>query len=714
MLDQPQARFSSGPALLLLSFALVLYLSVLGVAPAAAAPSFENPHGDLSISCEACHSTAGWTPLRDVLDFDHGATGFLLESGHQKVDCLSCHQQLEFRKVGSACADCHLDPHLGELGFGCETCHSPQTWDSRADLSALHDGSLFPLTGAHRAVDCAACHQEDPPFEFQLTPTDCFSCHIDDYRSADLDHEALGFPTTCEDCHATQAWQPADFLGGDFDHDAFFPLRGGHAGLDCSVCHSGGFGGTPTDCYACHQEDYQSTTDPNHAALGFPLTCEDCHSTTMWEGATEINHNEFFPLNGVHAVLDCQECHADGFEGTPTDCASCHLDDYNATSDPNHAAQGFSMMCEDCHNESDWNDVDDINHAVFFPLRGAHRTLDCESCHAGGFAGTPTDCAACHQEDYDATTDPNHAAEGFPLDCEACHSESDWANASVDHSFFPLTGSHAPLDCEACHAEGFEGTPTDCVSCHREDYDGTTDPDHAAAGFPLDCEVCHNTGDWNDADIDHSFFPLTGSHAPLDCEACHSGGFEGTPTDCVACHQDDYDGTTDPDHAAEGFPLDCEVCHNTGDWEDADFNHALWPLTGQHTNLDCQECHEGGFEGTPTDCAACHIDDYNDTDDPDHQAAGFPTTCEDCHNTSGWDDADFNHDQMYFPIYSGNHAGEWDSCDECHVQPGDFGIFECVLCHEHNQDDTDDDHDEVGGYVYESQACFDCHPDGNE
>lgn len=542
------------------------------VAPATAAPSFENPHGELSISCEACHSTAGWTPLRAPLEFDHGESGFALEGGHGTVECSSCHEDLEFSNIGSACADCHLDAHLGELGFECESCHSPETWDARAEFTLLHDGTLFPLTGAHRATDCAACHREDPPFEFQLTPTDCFSCHVEDYQSADLDHVALGFPTTCEDCHGTQAWQPARFGGGDFDHDIFFPLRGGHASLDCGACHSEGFSGTPTDCYACHQEDYQSTTDPDHVALGFPLSCENCHGTTTWEGATQVDHDSFFPLNGVHAVLDCQECHADGFEGTPTDCYSCHAADYEETDDPDHVAQGFSTMCEDCHNETDWNSVDDIDHAAFFPLRGAHAPLDCEACHAGGFAGTPTDCVGCHQEDYDGTTDPDHAAEGFPLDCEACHSESSWEDATVDHSFFPLTGQHASLDCESCHADG--------------------------------------------------------------------------------------------------------------------------------------------FEGTPTDCAACHIDDYNQTDDPDHQAAGFPTTCEDCHNTSDWEDADFNHDQMYFPIYSGSHAGEWGSCTDCHLDPGDFGSFSCLVCHE--QDEMDDEHDDVGGYVYESMACLNCHPDGEE
>ncbi len=69
---------------------------------------------------------------------------------------------------------------------------------------------------------------------------------------------------------------------------------------------------------------------------------------------------------------------------------------------------------------------------------------------------------------------------------------------------------------------------------------------------------------------------------------------------------------------------------------------------------------------------------------------------------------------MDFPIYSGEHAGEWDACVDCHVVPNDFGIFECIFCHAHTQEEMDDEHEEVGGYTYESQACFNCHPNGEE
>jgi hypothetical protein len=42
-------------------------------------------------------------------------------------------------------------------------------------------------------------------------------------------------------------------------------------------------------------------------------------------------------------------------------------------------------------------------------------------------------------------------------------------------------------------------------------------------------------------------------------------------------------------------------------------------------------------------------------------------------------------------------------------------LFSCTDCHEHNdQADLADEHDDVKGYVFQSKACFECHPKGSE
>ena len=169
--------------------------------------------------------------------------------------------------------------------------------------------------------------------------------------------------------------------------------------------------------------------------------------------------------------------------------------------------------------------------------------------------------------------------------------------------------------------------------------------------------------------------------------------------------------TSDPDHIDAGFPDSCEQCHSTSSWDGATFDHSSFPLTGSHALVDCLQCHEGGvFIGTRSDCFSCHQDDYDGADDPDHIALGFPTNCEQCHNTSDWDDAIFNHS---FPIESGKHKNL--DCLECHSVPGNLSIFSCTDCHAHTKSEMDDEHlGEVNNYVYQTAACYNCHPDGKE
>ena len=655
-------------------------------------------HDGFPTTCEDCHTVSGWSPA----SFDHNATSFPLQGAHRAVDCQSCHAG-GYAGTPQDCFSCHDADYNGATnpdhdGFPttCEDCHTVSGW-SPANFD--HNVTAFPLQGAHRAVDCQSCHAGG----YAGTPQDCFSCHDADYNGAtNPDHD--GFPTTCEDCHTVSGWSPANF-----DHNVTaFPLQGAHRTVDCQSCHAGGYAGTPTDCFSCHDADYNGATNPDHD--GFPTTCEDCHTVSGWSPANFDHNVTAFPLQGAHRTVDCQSCHAGGYAGTPTDCFSCHDADYNGATNPDH--DGFPTTCEDCHTVSGWSPANFDHNVTAFPLQGAHRTVDCQSCHAGGYAGTPTDCFSCHDADYNGATNPDH--DGFPTTCEDCHTVSGWSPANFDHNVtaFPLQGAHRAVDCLSCHAGGYAGTPTDCFSCHDADYNGATNPDHD--GFPTTCEDCHSVSGWSPASFDHNqtAFPLRGAHQAVDCLSCHAGGYAGTPQDCFSCHDADYNGANNPDHT--GFPTTCEDCHSESGWSPANFDHnqTAFPLDGAHLSLDCLSCHAGGYGGTPTDCYACHANDYA-TANPDHVAAGFPTTCETCHTTADWDDVTWDHDD-FFPIYSGSHRGEWSVCEDCHVAPGNPTIFECIFCHAHTQPDMDDEHDDVSGYIYESNACLSCHPDGEE
>ena len=353
-------------------------------------------------------------------------------------------------------------------------------------------------------------------------------------------------------------------------------------------------------------------------------------SFNKWLDPCQFNHDlTQFPFTGKHINVDCSDCHTTGYSGTPSDCYSCHQQDYQSANDPNHVTSQFPTDCSLCHTTSGWENATFDHNQSSFPLTGNHVQVACASCHTSGYTGTPTDCYSCHQQDYQTTNDPNHVTSQFPTDCSLCHTTSGWENATFDHSqsSFPLTGNHVQVACASCHTSGYTGTPTDCYSCHQQDYETTNDPNHVTSQFPTDCSLCHTTSGWENATFDHnqSSFPLTGSHVQVACASCHTSGYTGTPTDCYACHQQNYQSTTDPNHVLENYPQDCTVCHNTTSWGDANFDHNLsqFPLTGAHIAVLCASCHTSGYTGTPTDCFACHQTNYNNTTNPNHQCCRF-------------------------------------------------------------------------------------------
>jgi hypothetical protein len=541
-------------------------------APAAAAdvpaPRAGNPHGDMSLDCRLCHNAQD-IENTSTINFDHTATGFVLEGQHARVACRDCHRQPQFANIGTRCSDCHQDAHQARLGPNCEQCHTPDAWVERTRAQRDHDMTRLPLVGAHAKVDCDACH---------------------------------------------------------------------------SGAVSGTYVGTPFECYACHQADFEAASNPDHRTAGFTTDCNRCH--------------------GV-----------------------------------------FS---------STWGRGDFV-HSLNFPLTGAHGTLACAACHTTGFAGTATDCYACHQPEYDASVNPPHASAGLGTDCATCHASTAWRPTRYDHATtgFALTGGHSQVACASCHQAGYVNTPADCYSCHRPDYEQVNDPNHVAGGFPTDCTTCHSTTRWDQSTFDHArtAFPLTGAHTAQACTQCHTSGYTGTPTDCYACHRTNYDATTNPGHAAANIPTTCVTCHSSTAWSPAQFNHntTSFPLTGAHTAQACAACHATGYTGTSTDCYACHQADYTRTTNPSHSAASFPTTCVTCHSTTAWTPSTWDHEAL-FPIETGKHTNL--SCTQCHVTPGNYSAFECILCHEHNQADMANDHSGRQNYQWVSSACYSCHPRG--
>ncbi len=539
------------------------------------------------------------------------------------------------------------------------------------------------------------------------------------------------FKADCNSCHTSESWE-VDFRNTGFQHDTTgFILDGQHSETSCISCHETlVFSAAPNQCASCHTDVHSMTVGND---------CIRCHTTETWlvDIIPELHEQNGFPLFGVHDQISCAECHTSQntlqWNRVGGECADCHMADFQATTEPNHIESGFSTECIECHLPTTevWS-PGGLFHD-FFPLTQGHDIADCNECHTPGtYEGLSSECVDCHLKDYNNTINPNHQAANFGMNCASCHSTlPGWSpttmGGEIFHDFFPLTGGHNIQDCAECHnTNDYSDISSECISCHVEDFNRTENPDHLRANFGTSCTDCHTTDiGWKstlggDGEF-HSSFPLTLGHDISTCIECHtSGEYTAISNECSTCHQTDYLNTTNPNHTEVNIGTDCINCHTTNPgWMPADFPsslHTQFPLTGVHNISSCTECHNtGSYADASSECVSCHIDDYNQTSDPNHSSSGFNTDCASCHSTSsGWTPASFrDHDSQYFPIYRGNHRGEWNSCFECHVDQT-YDTFSCIDCHEHRQSKMDDEHRGRRNYVYESNACFACHPDGDD
>ena len=657
----------------------------------------------MKMNCASCHTSAGWEisasywqslkPGEPVFSkttgavnpdidarFHHNHTEFELKGRHATVDCRSCHETLVFSeaKTKDDCASCHTDIHQQTTGNDCARCHTPNNW-LVDNIQELHHDNGFPLTGVHRAVSCEECHQSASTLQFNRLGNDCISCHRSDFEAAaSPNHVSAGYSTNCQECHNvfTPGW------GTDKVDHSFFPLTKGHEVADCAKCHVGGdFMNTPNTCVACHQADYNTTQNPNHQSAGISTDCAQCHTTDLgWMPASYPDHDALhFPIySGKH-------------NGQWSNCADCH----------NNPSDYSQYTCTNCHTNPETNN--------------SHN----------GISGYTYENSACL----------------------ACHPTGD-ATGAFDHNTtdFPLTGAHVTTACVECHSAGYVGTPTQCSACHTTDFNQSTNPNHVSLGIPMDCATCHTTTAWEPATfpIHNNYYTLNGAHTGIanDCAACHNGDYNNTPNTCNGCHNSDYTATTNPNHATLQFSTDCASCHSETAWMPATFDHNTtdFPLTGAHVTTACVQCHSAGYAGTPTQCAACHTTDFNQSTNPNHVSLGIPMDCAMCHTTTAWEPATFPIHNNYYTLngahasianncvacHNGNYNNTPNTCMGCHTQ--DFNTAtnpnhqsaqfptDCLMCHNETAwEPSTFDHDDMyfpiysGKHKNEWDQCSECH-----
>ncbi|MBK7086403.1 MAG: hypothetical protein IPH53_17835 [Flavobacteriales bacterium] len=317
------------------------------------------------------------------------------------------------------------------VGNDCARCHTPNTWLVDA-IPELHEQNGFPLIGAHGNLSCVDCHKADNLLAFQRVGNDCINCHQNDYAATQHpNHVTSGFSTECAECHYPfgQGWSTTVV-----DH-GFFPLTLGHDIQDCGQCHTtGNFADASPECVSCHLPDYNATVNPVHSTSGFQRIVLRAIPLTLAGRPPRSNptpSTSRLTVAPTTASGACVECHPNPNNYAPFTCTNCHTDPKQATSTTGWRGT-YTKAPPACPAIRTGRPVPDHD-TTAFPCRNA-RGVDCIQCHANGYAGTPTNCDACHMTDYNGTTDPNHVTGGFPTDCALCHDETGWGSANFDHN----------------------------------------------------------------------------------------------------------------------------------------------------------------------------------------------------------------------------------------------------------------------------------------
>lgn len=483
---------------------------------------------------------------------------------------------------------------------------------------------------------CAHCHSEHNGVSFELITWPSSEANFD-HRKAGYVLQGRHSQVACRDCHRQENIQEK------FPDDPNVQLRRTFLGL------------APA-CLPCHGDEHRGQ---------LAAACEQCHDFNGWKPAPKFTHERArFQLTGSHRQVPCAKCHVEKSArervGTETvaafvqftnlpfsNCTPCHQDPHRGE---------FGKECSRCHTTENWQKIPAgaFNHDLTdFPLRGRHRALACERCHAGlNFKRqiAHTSCGDCHQDAHAG----QFARRPDRGRCESCHSvegftPSQFTLARHQQSAFPLAGAHLATPCSLCHLRQTAGAQAGkllfvfpkqrCPACH-EDVHGSQFAERVASGG---CESCHRNESWRQTKFDHGSarFALTGAHVRVACGQCHprekiaaamNAGTATTrlvragpavtervryrprPRRCKGCHADVHRG-----QFGKPEQVRCEKCHQTSQWHDLLFRHnrdSAFKLEGAHARVACEKCH---FPVTRADrtvvikykplkqeCAACH------------------------------------------------------------------------------------------------------------
>jgi len=258
----------------------------------------------------------------------------------------------------------------------------------------------FALAVCFLASWSAACLQSHDSGTMAVGDSNCVVCHQADYdhtstpASAALkvpDHKALGYATTCADCHVTAANPLPWKLATDHNSQVFaIDTASPHKNIACTSCHNvdlvdpanpqvpvgSSLKGENTDCISCHLND--ATQQGAHTNAVAPLTFP---SGSRYAGAL------YEYKSADHRF--CLDCHPNGTGGKHNETI------FPSNHKASHSPTGM-WKCSDCHQPALGSDS-----------KGMNAPCVNSQCHSSVTSGNhgdgprvtdkgPTSCLGCH------------------------------------------------------------------------------------------------------------------------------------------------------------------------------------------------------------------------------------------------------------------------------------------------------------------------------
>ena len=270
-----------------------------------------------------------------------------------------------------------------EMERECVLCHRPWAGVDMQRCLACHTAEseqILTRTGLHGPVQdaqmCTSCHSEHRGREAEIEPA----------ARAAFPHQRVGFSLSY---HLSMP-----------DGSAFV----------CADCHDApDYDVEQATCSMCHREIDAGFMERHIAA--YDSACFSCHEGG--EVLAGFDHQVVFALQGAHATLSCQTCHAQiSLQDLSAGCVACH-------SEPEIHRGRFGTACDACHTAAAWVPASLRYHS--FPLdHGSASEVACQVCHPDNYL-TYT-CAGCHEHEP-AQTERLHRDQGLQeiADCARCH-----------------------------------------------------------------------------------------------------------------------------------------------------------------------------------------------------------------------------------------------------------------------------------------------------